>query len=322
MLEARNISFSYTDSKAIDGLNFSIAKGNQVAVIGESGCGKSTLLKLIYGMYDLDEGLISFDGKPILGPKFKLLPGEDYIKYLAQDFGLMPYTTVAENVGNFLSNIDKSKKRARTQELLEMVEMEDFNNVKPQFLSGGQQQRVALAKVLALEPELLLLDEPFSQIDTFRANTLRRNLFRYFKEKGITCLMATHDSVDVLSFSDETIVMKDGKIVASGSPKSIYENPPGKYVASLFGDVNEIPESFLKKDGEVQKTIFVYPAQLTVCDMSNLRVTVTSAWYKGSCYLIEGLYQNGKIYFESEKPLPKGALVNLKLMANAAANRF
>lgn len=185
MLEARNISFAYSEKKAVDDISFSIAKGTQVSVIGESGCGKSTLLKLIYGQYDLDEGKILYNGKPILGPKFNLIPGADFIKYLAQDFGLMPFTTVAENVGNFLSNIDKVKKKSRVAELLDMVEMTEFASVKAQFLSGGQQQRVALARVLALEPELLLLDEPFSQIDTFRANTLRRNLFKYFKKKAL-----------------------------------------------------------------------------------------------------------------------------------------
>jgi ABC-type Fe3+/spermidine/putrescine transport system ATPase subunit len=311
MLEARNISFSYTDQPAIKDVGFTIGKGKQVSVIGESGCGKSTLLKLIYGLYDLGEGKIAYDGKPVLGPKFKLIPGEDYIKYLAQDFGLMPYVTVAENVGNFLSNVNKEKKKARITELLDMVEMSDYANVKAQYLSGGQQQRVALARVLALEPELLLLDEPFSQIDTFRANSLRRNLFRYFKEKEITCLIATHDSMDVLSFSDEVIVMKDGRIVANGYPKDIYNDPKSKYIASLFGDVNEIPERFLNHSKE-NKTIFVYPDQLKVTEMSNLRATVSNCWFKGNGYLVEGIYENGKIWFENPSALRKDLMVCLK----------
>lgn len=311
MLEARNISFSYTDEKAIDAISFTIESGKQVSVIGESGCGKSTLLKLIYGQYDLEEGHISYNGKPILGPKFNLIPGEDYIKYLAQDFGLMPYTTVSENIGNFLSNSYKDKKRGRIAELLDMVEMTAFANVKAQFLSGGQQQRVALAKVLALEPQVLLLDEPFSQIDTFRANVLRRNLFRHFRENGITCLMATHDPVDVLSFSDEAIVMKDGKIVASGNPKSLYENPANKYVASLFGDANEIPKGFLSRNDA--GTMFVYPHQLKVAERANLNVTVTNSWFRGDGYLIEALYEKGKIYFEHPSPLHKDQLVSLEL---------
>lgn len=125
--------------------------------------------------------------------------------------------------------------------------------------------------------------------------------------------MATHDSVDVLSFSDETIVMKDGKIVASGNPQTLYRNPENKYVASLFGDVNEIPESFLKKDGASAKNLFVYPDQLAITEMSNLSVTVSNSWFKGSSHLVEGIYQKGKIYFETVLSLRKGTMVNLKL---------
>ncbi len=104
MLEIKNISFTYIENPVIKNVSFTIAKGQNIAVIGESGCGKSTLLKLIYGLYDLDQGAILYNEKPILGPKHNLVPGEDYIKYLAQDFDLMPYTTVEENVGKFLSN--------------------------------------------------------------------------------------------------------------------------------------------------------------------------------------------------------------------------
>ncbi len=240
MLQVKNISFTYIENPVIENISFEIAKGQNVAVIGESGCGKSTLLKLMYGLYDLDNGEIYYDDKQILGPKFNLIPGEDYIKYLAQDFDLMPYVTVEENVGKFLSNIYKDQKKARVQELLEMVEMTEFAKVKAKYLSGGQQQRVALARVLALEPEILLLDEPFSQIDSFRKNALRRNLFNYFKKKQITCIIATHDSTEALSFSDETMVLQNGKLIAKGNSKELHDNPPNYYVASLFGEVNEL----------------------------------------------------------------------------------
>jgi ABC-type Fe3+/spermidine/putrescine transport system ATPase subunit len=147
MLIVNNISFSYDDVLVLKDVSFTINKEQNIALIGESGCGKSTLLKLIYGLYDLNNGEICYDNKPILGPKFNLIPGESYIKYLAQDFDLMPYITVEENVGKYLSNIYKDKKAKRVKELLEMVEMTAFANVKAKYLSGGQQQRVALAKV-------------------------------------------------------------------------------------------------------------------------------------------------------------------------------
>ncbi|MBC7748037.1 MAG: ATP-binding cassette domain-containing protein, partial [Methylotenera sp.] len=123
MLEIKDISFTYSDKPVIENISFTIAKGENTAIIGESGCGKSTLLKLIYGLYNLDSGAITYNDKPILGPKYNLVPGEDYIKYLAQDFDLMPYITVEENVGKFLSNMYPDEKNTRIQELLEMVEM-------------------------------------------------------------------------------------------------------------------------------------------------------------------------------------------------------
>ncbi|MET0760607.1 MAG: ATP-binding cassette domain-containing protein, partial [Flavobacterium sp.] len=148
MLQVQNISFGYTEKTVIQNINFTVNKGQNIAVIGESGCGKSTLLKLIYGLYDLDEGHVFWNETEVLGPKFHLVPGMPFIKYLSQDFDLMPYITVEENVGKFLSNTNPELKKQRIQELLEIVEMTEYANVKAKFLSGGQQQRVALARVL------------------------------------------------------------------------------------------------------------------------------------------------------------------------------
>lgn len=298
MLEIKNISFTYIENPVIQGLSFKINKGQNVAVIGESGCGKSTLLKLLYGLYDLDKGEILYNEERILGPKFNLIPGEDYIKYLAQDFDLMPYITVEENVGKFLSNIYKDKKKTRVHELLEMVEMTEFAKVKAKYLSGGQQQRVALARVLALEPEILLLDEPFSQIDSFRKNSLRRNLFKYFKEKQITCIIATHDSTEALSFSDETMVLQNGKLIAKGSSRKLYDNPPSFYVASLFGEVNELKQSLFEDFTGSDETRLLYPHQLKVADQGKLKVIVKQCYFKGSHYLIEASFETKKIFFD------------------------
>jgi ABC-type Fe3+/spermidine/putrescine transport system ATPase subunit len=312
MLEIEKISFSYLKKPTLKSLSFAVGKGQNFAIIGESGCGKSTLLKLIYGMYDLDEGEIRYHGKPILGPKFNLIPGEAYIKYLAQDFDLMPYITVAENVGKFLSNTNKKLKDARIHELLEMVEMDEFANVKAKLLSGGQMQRVAIARVLALEPEVLLLDEPFSHIDNFRRNSLSRKLFAYLRKKEITCIVATHDSEDVFSFADEVLIMKDGSIIESGAPKTVHHNPKNKYVASLFGDVNEIPLRFLDDGPQSAESVFVYPYQLKIVKSSKLGVTIKKSYFRGSHYLMESVYENGILFFESETNFPENTIVYLK----------
>lgn len=304
MLSVQNIQFSYGKEVTINGISFSLEQGQTMAIIGESGCGKSTLLQLIYGLHDLDSGQVFWNGKEVLGPKFHLIPGMDYMKYLAQDFDLMPYITVAENVGKYLSNIYPREKKKRIDELLAIVELSEYSNVKAQYLSGGQMQRVALARVLALEPEVLLLDEPFSHIDNFRKNSLRRKLFAYLKEKHITTLVATHDSTDVLSFADEVLVMKYGKIIESGPPEFIYKNPQNNYVASLFGDVNEITI-----DG---KTELAYPHQLVVTDGSGIKATVAHSYFRGSHYLIEVLYGNGVLFFESPIHYSKSSEVYLK----------
>ncbi len=310
MLELKDITFTYIDQAVINGLSFVAEQGQNIAVIGESGCGKSTLLKLIYGLYDLDSGTINYNGNPILGPKYNLIPGEDYIKYLAQDFDLMPYITVEENVGKFLSNIYRDKKKARVQELLEMVEMTEFAKVKAQYLSGGQQQRVALARVLALEPQILLLDEPFSQIDAFRKNALRRNVFQYLKKKKITCIIATHDSTDALSFSDETIVMQHGKIIVKDAPQNLYRSPQNKYIASLFGEVNE-----LELNGKLH---LVYPHQLKLDPKGKLKCVVQQSYFKGGYYLVEASSGSQTLFFENDTFLPSGASIRLEFLNKTA----
>lgn len=305
MLAVKNISFSYDNQPNLHSISFGLTKGKNLALIGESGCGKSTLLKLLYGLYDLEEGQIFWNETEVLGPKFHLIPGMPFMKYLAQDFDLMPFITVAENVGKYLSNFFPEEKQSRIAELLEIVEMTQYADVKAKLLSGGQMQRVALARVLALEPEVLLLDEPFSHIDNFRKNSLRRKLFAYLKEQNVTCIVATHDSTDVLAFADEVAIMREGKIIESGIPKFIYENPKDNYVASLFGDVNEIEIS-----GKLQ---FVYPHQLKVSMSSDLKVEVVNSYFRGSHYLIEAKFGNQILFFENVSEIETGKDVYLEL---------
>jgi len=303
MLQVTISEFAYQKKVVLEAVDFSLQEGEQLAIIGESGCGKSTLLQLIYGLYDCEQGALFWKTTPILGPKYHLIPGMPYMKYLAQDFDLMPFITVGENVGKYLSNFFPEEKQQRIDELLELVDMVDYKDVKAKFLSGGQMQRVALARVLAQEPEVLLLDEPFSHIDNFRKNALRRKIVAYLKAKNITTLIATHDSNDVLSFSDQVLVLKEGKIIEKTTPKQLFDNPENKYVASLFGDVNEI-----MLDGKIQ---LVYSHQLQVEANATLRVTIQQSYYKGSHYLHECHYQNSMLYFEDNNEYEKGKELGL-----------
>ena len=316
MLTVKNISFGYDEDTILHNISFTVTKGQNIAIIGESGCGKSTLLKLIYGLYDLGEGEIAYNEEKVLGPAYNLVPGMPYMKYLAQDFDLMPYTTVAENVGKYLSNFHLKEKKQRVQELLEVVEMTDYADIKPKYLSGGQQQRIALAKVLAVEPEVLLLDEPFSHIDNFRKNALRRNLFAYLKQKGIICIVATHDSTDTLSFADETIVLKKGKLIHKVPPKQLYFNPADKYTASLFGEVNEIKKELFTLTKEDDETALLYPHQLKVSEDGPLQVVVKQSYFKGSYYLIKSALGKQVVFFEHTRNLNSGENINLEVVTN------
>ena len=153
MLQVTNLSFEYVAKKTVlKNIHFSLKKGEHLCVMGESGCGKSTLLKLIYGLLDATDGTIFWDETQVLGPKFQLVPGMEFFKYVAQDFDLMPYTSVSENIKKFLSRFHPEESEQRTQELLEVIEMKTFENTKVKNLSGGQKQRVAIARALAKEP--------------------------------------------------------------------------------------------------------------------------------------------------------------------------
>ncbi|MEZ4854211.1 ABC transporter ATP-binding protein [Flavobacterium sp.] len=296
MLQVSQLSFQYFNAKetTLENLSFQLEKGKNLAIIGESGCGKSTLLQLIYGLYDVDAGEIIWNNQKVTGPKFNLVPGMPTMKYLAQDFDLMPYITVAENIGKYLSNFFPIEKQNRINELLEVVEMTEFAQVKAKYLSGGQMQRVALAKVLAKKPELLLLDEPFSHIDNFRKNSLRRRIFSYLKEKQITCIVATHDVNDSLSFADEILVMKNGKMLQKDTAYNVYNQKPTYYIASLFDEVSEI-----EVNGSIQ---LFYPHEIELVEKSNFEVVVKKSYFKGNYYLIETiLLANQKTIFFNAK---------------------
>lgn len=304
MLKVSNISFEYAPKKEIlTDISFTLGEGHHLCVMGESGSGKSTLLKAVYGLLDLKKGSINWKNQEILGPAFHLVPGMSFFKYVAQDFDLMPYTSVAENIGKFLSRFYPEEKEQRTNELLEVIEMSSFANEKVKTLSGGQQQRVAIARALAKEPELILLDEPFGQIDNFKKNSLRRKLFSYLKEKNISCIVATHDGDDALSFADQMMVIKNKKVIAFDSPRNLYKSPPEHYVAALFDDVNE-----LCVDGENR---FIYPHQIETSIDSSHKVVVKKSFFKGSFWLIEATYNSQAIFFKNAENIIPGKEINI-----------
>ncbi|GLU43318.1 sulfate/molybdate ABC transporter ATP-binding protein [Allomuricauda sp. NBRC 101325] len=323
MLKVQIDSFGYHKKPILKGISFEVLPGEHLALMGESGSGKSTLLKIIYGLLQVEEGSIFWGKQEALGPNFNLVPGEPYMKYLAQDFDLMPFITVEENIGQYLSVFERETHEDRIQELLELIELEDFARTKVKNLSGGQQQRVALARVLAQEPEILLLDEPFGHIDNFKRNTLRRNLFPYLKKKGITVLTASHDPSDVLPFAERTIILDKGEIVAHNTTQNLYKNPPNHYTASLFGHVNQVPMKLLKSYAEIDRSILVYPHEFKFSDASGLRVEVTKSLFMGSFYLNESVAEDGtQILFKTDTEQEKGDTIFLNVSLKTINKRL
>lgn len=313
MLHVNNITFSYNTTPVLKNIDFTVNEGEYLAILGESGSGKSTLLKIIYGLLQLKEGTIFWKDNQVLGPDYNLIPGEKYMKYLSQDFDLMPFLTVEENVSQYLSVFYPEELKERTEELLEMVEMTSFAKTKVKLLSGGQQQRVALARVLAQEPELLLLDEPFSHIDNFRKNSLRRRLFGYLKRKKITCIVATHDEKEVLPFADRILVIKDEEIIANEKTEILYNNPKSLYIASLFAEANLVPVSTIKEYTKTKKDIVVYAHEFKVSETSGIEVRVINSYAMGSYYLMEGVTEEQSLFFTHPKSIELGKKVFLNV---------
>lgn len=304
MLSIQNVTFSYGESKTITDLSLDVKQGEYLAVVGESGSGKSTLLKLIYGEFDVDEGKISWNESRVLGPKDKLVVGHEFMKYVAQEFDLMPYTTVSENIGTHLSNFFPEEKEKRIKELLEVVELQRFGNTKVKLLSGGQKQRVALAKAIAKKPEVILLDEPFSHIDNFKKKSLRKNLFQFLKSEHIACIVATHDKNDVLAFADQMLVLQSGKVLLKGTPSALFENPSHALVAAFFSDYC------------VLNGVIYYAHQIKLSKQGPIKAQVKHNYFRGTHYMIEAETNSQTVYFNHPSALKEKQTVSLEVNTN------
>lgn len=265
LLEVNNLYFSHQPDKPLfQNLNLKIEQGKIIALAGESGCGKSTLLNLIYGLLDWQKGEIILDGKVLRGPKGNLVPGEHEMKIVAQHYDLMPYATVYDNVGKFISNINLKEKKEKVAELLEVVGLQDYANVLPKNLSGGQQQRTAIARALSVVPKLLLLDEPFSNLDFSRKVELRERLFNYAKKENISLIISTHEVTELMPWLDEIVILQYGRLIQKDVPEEIYKNPYNEYVARLFGEVNVFSNEE-KEQWHLRKN-FYFPNEIKIVE--------------------------------------------------------
>ncbi|WP_434522853.1 ABC transporter ATP-binding protein [Halorubrum sp. AS12] len=253
VLSLSDVTKAFGPETAVEDVSLDVRSGELLTFLGPSGCGKTTTLRTIAGLEEPTEGRISIDGDVVAGDEAFVPPEQRDVGIVFQNFALFPHLTVRENIAFGLTDADAAESEARVDELLELVEMVDHGEKTPDQLSGGQKQRVALARSLAPEPEVLLLDEPFSNLDVRLRVEMREEVRRILKEAGVTAISVTHDQEEALSISDRVAVMNDGTIEQVGRPESVFERPESKFVASFLGRA-----SFLEgelRDGKVDTGI-------------------------------------------------------------------
>jgi iron(III) transport system ATP-binding protein len=243
ILETRELAKSFNGHTVLDHIHLDLKPGTMTAVVGSSGCGKTTLLRLIAGFEIPDAGTVTIAGRQVVGPGSAMAPHRRGVGYVAQDGALFPHLTVGQNIAYGLPGTARSAHvRARVAELLETVSLEpSFASRRPHQLSGGQQQRVALARALARQPVLMLLDEPFSALDTGLRASTRKAVAKLLTDAGVTTLLVTHDQEEALSIANQVAVMRDGRFTQVGTPSHVYRAPTDRFTAEFLGDCISLP---------------------------------------------------------------------------------
>jgi len=232
ILKVNNLSKSFGNVKAVQGVNFEAAEGEVLSLLGPSGCGKTTTLRCIAGFENPDRGEIYLDNRKITS----IPPEKRGIGMVFQNYALWPHMTVYGNLafGLQIRKVPKPEIDKRIKRVLNMVQLEGYENRYPRQMSGGQQQRIAMARALVFEPEIMLLDEPLSNLDAQLREEMRFEFTELQKKLGITAVYVTHDQAEALVISDKIVILNQGEIVQSGSPKEIYSNPKNKFVAGFI----------------------------------------------------------------------------------------
>ena len=236
ILDVKQLSHSFGEKEALTNLNFSIENNSIVSVLGPSGCGKTTLIRLIAGLEHIQEGEIFLEKSLVANKNLNVPPEKRPISYVFQDFALFPHMTVLENV-SFAAG-SKSNKKQLIDQVIHLAKVENFLEKYPHSLSGGEQQRVALARSIAVQPKLLLLDEPFSDLDINLKREIIDDTLHLINSLESSAIVVTHNAEEAMFLSDAILVMEKGKLIQIGTPHDIYFKPSNLYVASLFGETN------------------------------------------------------------------------------------
>ncbi len=296
MLNVSGVSRLFGEKPVLDDVSFSQEKLQKIAVSGETGSGKSTLMKIIAGLDQADRGTVVFEGKKVKGINEKMMPGHTGIAYLSQYHELRNNYRVVE-----LLDYANSLSRKKSVELYAMCRIEHLLFRWTDQLSGGEKQRVALAVLLTTCPRFLVLDEPFSNLDPIHKELLKKAIRDVSEEFQLTCLLASHDPSDALPWADKIIVLRQGSVVQSDSPRDIYYTPADAYVAGLFGACNLIPASLLGDYGMSavsaadKRLVLIRPEHFRIvpAGAGAIPATVAGIAFLGSSYEVEVVIANG-----------------------------
>lgn len=269
LLQVKNISYGVQDLMILNSVSFSIPPNKIFSLVGRSGSGKSSLLKTLSGLSEPTSGDVFVDGKKVYGPDYKLIAGNEDIRIIHQDFKLNEFHKVWENIEFALRFFSYENRQERIEELLEVFELTKLKNLSPKMLSGGERQRLAIAIGLAYEPKVLLMDEPFNQIDKL----LKIKIWKYIKSSFMSnersILFVSHETKDALMFSDQILIMQNGEIIQQDFPEKIYYQPINDYAASLFGEFSMINHQLYRPNqltiSLIKTSSFVVKANVIDC---------------------------------------------------------
>lgn len=306
MLELRDIHFSYPDQKTVlEGISLKLKKGQVFGLVGESGGGKSTLLKIVAGFLDPSIGVVYWKGEKVKGPSLKLIPGHKDIQLVNQDFQLDNFHTVKENVLLQILDLPEKERIQFADELLELMELQSSADKQARYLSGGEQQRLSIARALAKETEVLLLDEPFSHLDAH----LRIKIGSYIKEliriRKTICILVSHEGAEVMQWCSQIAFLNEGKIQRIDTPEQFYYHPSDFYQGSFFGELNEV-----RIDKE---RILFRPTEYKMVKTGGLELKFYDSIFAGTVW--KSFFKTNKkesVILYSNKPLQKLKYIEIK----------
>jgi len=291
-LEIKNLVKSYNiNVNVIKDLSFSVNKGELISFVGESGSGKSTFLKCISGLEKINSGNIKLNNQTLNSKDVFVKPQNRKISYVFQDYPLFPHLNIKKNI---CFNLDKEYYK-NLQKIIKLTNLENLLERYPHEISGGEQQRACIARAIIREPDLLLLDEPFSNLDANIKFSIRDEICKIIRDSKITTILVTHDINDALNISDMILIFKAGIVQQFSSPETMYCEPANCYCAEILGDINKLPIN--------DKIFYIRPENIKLVNNSSHSMFVEKCFFQGKEYKLIGRYKNNLWSITSQKPV-------------------